>query len=129
MDHVKGITLIEILVAMAILSVIAAIAMPAYRGYITTGHKAECQNEVAAIKLAEAEFFLENNNYFVGGDTATLAGASQGTYTPSTAATAATSECTYVVTATTTNYTITANFGAGGHLTGETNPIVTFTGP
>jgi len=132
MNIPKGLTLIEILVAMAILAVIASIALPAYRGYISTAHKTECQNEVAAIKLAESEYFLENNKYFKGGDAATLETISGGIYTRSKAAAdAAASECVYtVITPTTTSYIITANKNPnGGHLKNETDPIVTFTGP
>ena len=55
---------------MAILSVITAIAIPSYNGYMHNSYLTECQNEVAAIALAQQEFFLENNEYFpLGGGT------------------------------------------------------------
>jgi len=59
-----GFTLIELLVTMGILAVLAAIAIPSYKAYMHNSYLTECQNEVAAIQLAEQEFFLENNAYF-----------------------------------------------------------------
>ena len=54
----------EVMVTMAILAVVAGIAIPAYNGYVHNSYAAECQNEIAAIQLAQQEFFLENNAYF-----------------------------------------------------------------
>lgn len=62
----KGVTLIELMITIAVLAVIAAIAIPAYTGYITTAKKSECFNEMSAIKLSEEEYFLENNTFFSG---------------------------------------------------------------
>jgi type IV pilus assembly protein PilA len=60
----RGFTLMEVMVTMAILAVVAGIAIPSYTGYMHNSYMTECQNEVAAIKLAQQEFFLENNAYF-----------------------------------------------------------------
>jgi len=61
-----GFTLIELMITIAIISVIAGIAIPAYNGYIETARMTEADNNLAAIRLAQEEFFLENNNYFQG---------------------------------------------------------------
>lgn len=75
----SGFTLIEIMISMAILGILAAIAIPAYNGYILTAKMSEANNNLAALRLAEEEFFLENNTYFIGSTTAaTLASASGG---------------------------------------------------
>lgn len=59
-----GFTLLEAMVTMAVLATVAGIAIPAYKGYVHNSYTTECQNEVAAIQLAQQEFFLENNVYF-----------------------------------------------------------------
>lgn len=68
----KGFTLIELMVTLAILGILAAIAIPAYNGYITTARMSEAQNNLAALRLAEEEYFLENNEYFEGANTAAI---------------------------------------------------------
>lgn len=62
----KGFTLIELMITVAILGVVASIAIPAYTGYIKTAKMSEAQNNLAALRLAEEEFYLENNEYFLG---------------------------------------------------------------
>ena len=119
-QRTNGFTLLELMIAVAILGVIAAIAIPAYNGYIMTSHKTECQNEIAAIKLAESEFFLDNNLYFQGNTAADLGTASGGIYVPSPNLT----ECEYKVVAAATSYTITASPKIGGHLVGQGNIVV-----
>lgn len=106
----QGVTLIELLITMAVLAVLAAIAIPAYQGYIATSYRTECHNEAAAIRLAEEEYFLENSTYFVGGNIASLATNSGNIYEPSTPASNGTSHCTFAVVSSTptTTYTLTA---------------------
>lgn len=62
----SGFTLVEIMIALAIVAILSAIAIPAYNGYITTARMSEAHNNLAAIRLAQEEFFLENNRYFTG---------------------------------------------------------------
>jgi type IV pilus assembly protein PilE len=71
-----GYTLIEVMIALTILAVITAIAIPAYRGYISTAREAEGHNNLAALQMAQEEFFLENNTYFAGANTAAIEAAS-----------------------------------------------------
>lgn len=68
----KGFTLLEIVIAMGILAVLAAIAIPAYNGYIASSREAEGWNNLSALKLAQEEYFLENNRYFPDDDGTTV---------------------------------------------------------
>jgi type IV pilus assembly protein PilE len=68
----SGFTLIEVLITIAILSILTAIAIPAYQGYITTARQTEGWENLASLKLAQEEFFLENNSYFWGGNATAL---------------------------------------------------------
>lgn len=123
----RGYTLIEVMVTMGILAVVAGIAIPAYNSHMKGSYLSECQNEVAAIELAEQEFFLENNRYFPAAGTTVSSTATDITaietasgnfyrsgYTHTLAAETtkklAAANCLYSVTtnATATSYTITA---------------------
>lgn len=104
----RGMTLIELMIVVGILAIISAIAIPAYNGYIQTGLQAECQNEIAAIRLAEEEFFLQNSAYIPVSTTAALiASQSNNIYVPSNNIAVGTSNCTYATTLA-AGYTITA---------------------
>ena len=110
----KGFTLIELMVTVAILAILVSIAIPAYNGYITTARVSECTTEMAAIKLAQEENFMENNTYYAGSRASgvnTLAINSNGFYSGTFSAT---DNCTYSVAACaagalTNCYTLTAS--------------------
>ncbi len=64
--QMKGFTLVEVMITVGILAVVAAIAVPAYTGYIETGRLTEGWNNLYALNAAEQQYFLENNAYFSG---------------------------------------------------------------
>lgn len=74
----KGFTLIELMITVGIISIIATIAIPAYNGYIKTAKMTEAHNNLAALRLAQEEYFLENNEYFEGTTSILLAADSAG---------------------------------------------------
>ena len=71
--NTNGFTLIELMVTVAILGILAAIAIPSYNGYVLTAKMSEAQNNFAALRLAEEEYYLENNTYFGGADNNAIA--------------------------------------------------------
>ncbi len=78
----RGFTLIELMIAVAIIAIISAIAIPAYNGYIRTARMTEGADSIATLQLAQLEFFEENNFFFTGGSTAAVIGTSLGLWTP-----------------------------------------------
>jgi len=125
----KGFSLLEVMVVVAILGVVAGIAAPIYNGYVESARATECANEVAALRLAEEEFFLVNNTYFAGATGALLQAASTGVYIASPTVLAGTSVCTISVAAGPagigTQYIITAIPRVGGPLDGSGLNLVT----
>ena len=118
MNRQSGFTLIELLVTIAILAIVSAIAIPAYTGYIKSARMTEAKNNIAALKLAEEEFFLENNAYFYGNTNALLNTNSGGLWTAK--GTDGAPNFTYVVSGAGTSYGIIATGNDGTPVAGET---------
>ncbi len=65
-DRQRGFTLIEAMIAVAILAIVAAIAIPAYNGYITTSRLGVARSNMDSLRMALEDYKLDNNSY-VGG--------------------------------------------------------------
>jgi type IV pilus assembly protein PilE len=117
----KGFTLIELMVTMAILGIIASIALPAYTGYIKAAKLQEGKRNLASLRLAEEEYFLENNTYFSGTDTADLASQSLGLWSASNGSNGSVN-FNYVATGTTSTWNATATGLVGTAVDGEIIP-------
>ncbi len=104
--YIRGFTLPELMITVGILAVVAAIAIPAYTGYIKTSRQTEGWSNLRSLQIAEEEYFLEKNSYFAGGTAAALNTASGGLWTRAESAADANFE--YAVTVVGTTYTATA---------------------
>ena len=58
-----GFTLVELLIAVAILSILAAIAIPAYNGYVEEARKSSARSTALSIKPYLEEHYLETGAY------------------------------------------------------------------
>lgn len=67
-----GFTLIELMIAVAIVGILVAVALPSYRDYVLRGRLADATNELA-VRGARMEQFYQDNRTYVGGPCATSA--------------------------------------------------------
>ena len=59
----KGFTLIEMVIAILLVSILAAIAMPTYNTYMMKAHRAEGINTLNSIQLAQEKYRGYNTTY------------------------------------------------------------------
>lgn len=58
-----GFTLIELLIAMVVVAILGAIALPAYNNYILRGKVPEATSNLAAKRVKIEQFFQDNRTY------------------------------------------------------------------
>jgi len=70
--RLKGFTLIELLVVVAIIGILSAIGIIGYNGYISSTKKTSAKNIMQQVLLAQTEYFSNEGEYYVSGDTCSL---------------------------------------------------------
>lgn len=62
-----GFSLIELFVALAVLAIVVALALPNYRQYVRRAHRTEAASALLRVAAAQERFYLQNGRY-AGGD-------------------------------------------------------------
>ena len=73
MHNNKGLTLIELIIVLAIISILALVAIPGYIGQQTRAARAEAYTNLESLRLLEEQFFAENACYYRTGGNCTNA--------------------------------------------------------
>jgi type IV pilus assembly protein PilE len=79
-----GFTLIEVLIVVAIVSILAAIAYPSYRNFVLKGQRAEARAALADL-LQQQERYMTQQNCYLGFTTASNSAATPSAPSPATA--------------------------------------------
>jgi type IV pilus assembly protein PilE len=68
MRRVRGFTLIELMVAVLVIALLTAIALPNYRQYLIRAHRSAAQSQMMAIANRQQQFLLANRTYVAVAD-------------------------------------------------------------
>lgn len=59
----KGFTLVELMIVVAIVSILASIAVPAYNNYVLRGKLTEAMTELAGMRVKLEQYYQDYRNY------------------------------------------------------------------
>jgi prepilin-type N-terminal cleavage/methylation domain-containing protein len=62
----RGFTLIELMIAVAIIALLSAIALPLYNGYVQTSREGVLLNNIASIRVFQEDALLRTGAYVPG---------------------------------------------------------------
>ncbi len=64
-NRMRGMTLIELMVVLAIVAILSTLAVGSYRRYVMRANRTDATSALLRIQVAEEKFFLQNNVYTV----------------------------------------------------------------
>jgi len=63
MRRMSGFTLIELMIALVVVAILSAIALPSYRDYVARGKISEATSNLADMRVKLEQFFQDNRTY------------------------------------------------------------------
>lgn len=81
-NKMKGFTLVELMIVVAIIGILAAVAIPSYQQYMMKARRSDAQDALTAMAAAQQRYY--SNNQYVYTDDETLIGgvnSNEGYYT------------------------------------------------
>lgn len=60
---IRGFTLIELMITVAIIAILASVALPSYSDYVTRGKIAEATSTLADMRVKMEQYFQDNRTY------------------------------------------------------------------
>jgi type IV pilus assembly protein PilE len=105
----RGFTLLELLIAVAVVGLLAAVAYPSYTAYVRRGKIAAALGELSAVRVRLEQYYQDNRNY---GSTATACGV------PMPSAPAFQFSCNWGPGGTSQSFLVTATGQASGGMAG-----------
>jgi type IV pilus assembly protein PilE len=63
LKKMRGVTLVELMIVIAVIGTLAAIAIPSYRRYLLRSQRSEAKIALMSLQTAEEKFYLQNNTY------------------------------------------------------------------
>lgn len=78
---VRGFTLIELMITVAVVAILAAVALPSYRNYVIRGHLATLTNDLQATRAKMEQFYQDNRTYVTSTSAVAPCTATASTYT------------------------------------------------
>jgi type IV pilus assembly protein PilE len=63
LKKMRGVTLVELMIVIAVIGLLAGIAIPSYRRYLIRSQRSEAKIALMALQTAQEKFYLQNNSY------------------------------------------------------------------
>ena len=63
MEHARGFTLVEVMIALVVVAILTTLAYPSYAGYITKTRRIEGQIALLEAMQQQERYFMRNNRY------------------------------------------------------------------
>jgi type IV pilus assembly protein PilE len=129
----RGFTLIDLVIAIAIIGILLRVAFPSYQAYVVRSSRQSAQGELLALANAQERIFL-NSNAYTSSMTGAYTGQSSGglglpaASSPTTSGKSKDDRYTIAVTTTATTFTLTATPKSGTSQVGDGNLTITEAG-